>query len=98
MVYKSIFLPKAKDEVKDAYTWYEKKSKGLGKRFTGNVKQTVIEIEKNPFAFAVKYDNIRTALVNKFPYLIHFDIDEPNKEIIITAVFHTSRNPELWET
>ena len=96
MKYKLIFLPKAKDELKDAYIWYEKQSKGLGKRFTENVRKKVKEIHNTPFAFAIKYDNTRTALVSKFPYLIHFSIPNQNDEIIISAIFHTSRNPELW--
>jgi len=45
MNYKSTFLPKARDEVKETYIWYEKQNQGLGKRFTSSLKQKVTEIK-----------------------------------------------------
>jgi plasmid stabilization system protein ParE len=29
--------------------------------------------------------------------MIHYTIDEKDKTIIVLAVLHTSRNPELWK-
>ncbi len=29
--------------------------------------------------------------------MVHFTIDEKNETIIISAVLHTSRDPELWK-
>ncbi len=97
MNYKIQILSKAADDIRIAAKWYEKEQLGLGKRFAKNVKQEVKIIKQNPFAFAVKYQNVRTVLVNKFPYLIHFKIDKIKKEVHIFAVFHTSRNANKWE-
>jgi hypothetical protein len=54
-------------------------------------------IERNPKAFAKKYDNVRTAVLNTFPFLVHYTIDEVKNIIVISAVLHTSRNPKIWE-
>jgi len=32
-----------------------------------------------------------------FPFMAHYNVDESNKTIIIAAVLHTSRNPEIWK-
>lgn len=29
--------------------------------------------------------------------MVHYTIDEVNKTVIVSAVLHTSRDPELWE-
>jgi hypothetical protein len=40
-MYKSIILPLAKEDVREAAQWYNKQQKGLGKRFTTEVREKV---------------------------------------------------------
>lgn len=94
-MYKSIILPLAKEDIREAAKWYNKRQIGLGKRFTAEVRDKVNFIRQNPETSNVRYDNVRTAVLNVFPFMVHFTIDEKNKTIIISAVLHTSRNPEL---
>jgi len=68
----------------------------LGFRFVENVKERINKLPLNPFAFAIRYDNVRCVLVEKFPYMLHYRIDEKESIIEIIALFHTSRNPDLW--
>ncbi len=96
-MYKSIILPLAKEDIREAAKWYNKKSQGLGKRFTAEVREKVHFIRQNPTASNVRYDDVRTAVLNIFPYMVHYTVDEPNKTVIVSAVLHTSRDPELWE-
>ena len=96
-MYKSIILPLAKEDIKEAALWYKKRQKGLGKRFTAQVREKVSFIKQNPKACNVRYDNIRTAVLNIFPFMLHYTIDEKNKTVLISAVLHTSRNPDVWK-
>jgi plasmid stabilization system protein ParE len=96
-MFKVVILPQAKNDIHEAAQWYQTKQPGLGKRFTGELRRTVSFIERNPMAFAKKYDNVRTAVLNTFPFLIHYTFDEIKKIIVISAVLHTSRNPKIWE-
>lgn len=96
-MYKSIILPLAKEDIWDAVKWYNKQQEGLGKRFTTEVREKVRFIRQNPEASNIRYDGVRTAVLNVFPFMVHFTINEKNKTIIISAVLHTSRNPELWK-
>ena len=53
-MYESIILPLAKEDIREAAKWYNKKQKGLGKRFTAEVRENVHFIRQNP-----KASNIR---------------------------------------
>jgi len=95
MEYKLFIEPESLNDIQEAVYWYNDRQKGLGKRFFSEVKKKFKTIIKNPF-YAVKYDDIRCVLIDKFPYLIHYKIEEDLKQIDVIAVFHTSRNPDLW--
>lgn len=96
-MYKSIILPLAKEDIREAALWYNKKQNGLGKRFTGQVREKVRFIKQNPKACNVRYDNVRTAVLNVFPFMLHYTIDESNNTLIVSAVLHTNRNPDVWK-
>lgn len=96
-MYKAIILPLAKLDISEAASWYNSKQKGLGKRFTNEVRSKVLFIRKNPKAVAIRYDDSRCAVLDVFPFMVHYTIDELNKTIIVAAVFHTSLNPERWK-
>jgi plasmid stabilization system protein ParE len=96
-MYKSILLPLAKEDIWEAAMWYNKRQDGLGKRFTAAVREKVHFICKNPQASNIRYDSVRTTVLNVFPFMIHYTVLEKDKTILISAVLHTSRNPELWK-
>lgn len=96
MSYKAIILPLAKQDIRDAAQWYNARQRGLGKRFTKEIRRCVKHICKNPEAFALRYENTRTCVLDVFPFMIHYTPNPPQKTIIVSAVLHTSRNPETW--
>jgi plasmid stabilization system protein ParE len=95
-MFKSVLLPLAQKDIREAAKWYNEKSAGLGKKFTTEVREKVRFIECNPYATSIRYSNIRTTVLSIFPYMIHYSVDETNKIIVISAVFHTSHDPEQW--
>ena len=96
-MYKAVLLPLAKQDIKEAVYWYESRQTGLGKRFSRYVREKVKQITKDPYLIAVRYDEVRTAILDVFPFMIHYIIDEATKSIIITAVLHMSQNPDKWK-
>ncbi|MCC5916974.1 MAG: type II toxin-antitoxin system RelE/ParE family toxin [Cryomorphaceae bacterium] len=96
-MYKAIILPLAKEDIIEAAHYYNEKQKGLGKRFTREVRSKIEYICTNPKSVAVRYDKTRCALLDVFPFMVHFSMDEKQKMIIVSAVFHTSLNPQKWE-
>jgi len=84
-MYKVKILPSAKLDIKESALWYNDQQKGLGKKFTTQIREEIKFIKQNPKAVSIKYDDItRTTLIDVFPFMIHFTID--NKTIIIKAV------------
>lgn len=96
-MYKADLLPLAESDIREAAVWYEKKQKGLGRRFTSHVRKKVHVICEKPAAFAIRHDQIRTAILDTFPFMIHYAVEENTKTVIIVAVLHTSRDPGIWE-
>ena len=96
-MFKTIILPSAKKDIKEAATWYNNKQYGLGIRFTTEVRERIQFIKSNPNSVAIRYDSTRTLPLRVFPYMIHFELDLENKLIVVSAVFHTSRNSSNWK-
>jgi len=87
------FSPFALDDIEQAVDYYNQLQPGLGKRFSQQVYLSFTAIKRNPFFATVRYDNIRCAQVKKFPYLVHYHIDEIQGIVTIIAVYSTHRAP-----
>ncbi len=83
--FKLKILSRAKLEVKEVTEYYESKTKGLGKAFYLEFKNYSKTLRNIPF-FEVKYNIVRTLPLKKFPYTIHFSIDENEKTVSIQAL------------
>ena len=94
--YKSIIIQDAKDDMRFAAIWYNKQRTGLGKDFIKHVRERVHSLQQNPLTCQVRYKVVHTAIVEKFPYMIHYYIDDDNKIITVVAVLHTSQSPQIW--
>lgn len=95
-MYSALILPAARQDVADSAQWYNGQQKGLGKRFTTQLREIIKYARRNPRAFPVRYDDTRTALMADFPFMIHYQLDENNHQIIVVAVLHTSRDSGVW--
>lgn len=97
MVYKIVVDPAANNDIHENIEWYNKKQAGLGLKFYKQIQDIIKTICKNPSAFSIRYKTVHTAVLKKFPFLVHYLIDHENKTIIIISVLHTSRNPKIWD-
>jgi ParE toxin of type II toxin-antitoxin system, parDE len=96
MSYTVINHKEVKNDVLDVKDWYKSQQKGLEKRFTNEVKNTLNYLIINPLLFQVKYKNIRTAYTEVFPFGVHYHLNEETKTISVLGVFHTSISPSKW--
>jgi toxin ParE1/3/4 len=94
MIYSYDLREEASAEFINAYVWYEGQREGLGDLFEIAVYNKLDKICRNPLHYKVTYKKYHEALVEKFPFLIVYTIDEKAKEILVFAIFHTSRNPK----
>ncbi len=81
-------------DVMEAANWYDRRSAGLGDAFATNVKSTVAEIIDDPDRFAATPMGLRYLRVERFPYLVLFDVTE--EQVCFLGVLHTARSIEKW--
>jgi len=96
MKYVVEYNPEFFDDLVLAVDWYNGIQIGLGTRFFNKVKEQTTKLSTLALLFAVKYDDIRCMHIEKFPYLVHYRVNEQTSTVKVEALFHTSRNPEIW--
>ena len=84
-------------DIQETTDWYNEQSPGLGSLFQKQVKLQINKLKNNPLSYSIRYADVRCMLVKKFPFLVHFIVDDSNSFMEVFAVIHTSRNPKIWE-
>jgi len=90
-----IFRRQARHEHDEAGDWYEKERAGLGVEFLAEIDRLLQRIAGNPEQFPMLYRDVRKAVAHRFPYCLYFR--ERNHSIVVMAVFHSARNPAVWQ-
>jgi plasmid stabilization system protein ParE len=91
---KLVLLPEARQDIAEAYSWYEGQAPGLGMDFIRCLEVAILSIERRPQVYPVVHENYRRALVRRFPYAIFFERD--SEQIVIYSIFHCSQDPQKW--
>lgn len=94
MTYEVELDPGAERDLIDAFDWYEQQSDGLGTEFLRQVTVQRDRLARNPLVHAIDYANIRRAFVGRFPYALHFEIEEHTVRIL--ACLHFRQSPARW--
>lgn len=90
-----VFHPEAEVEFNEAIEWYEARESGLGLDFAAQVYAAIQRALAFPLAWQEMGDDIRRALVHRFPYGVLY-VPEQN-QIAIIAVMHLHRQPDYWQ-
>ncbi len=90
------FLPEAEEEIEASLRWYERCRRGLGLEFIAALDRALIRIAEKPHEFQQWKDDprYRRAVLDRFPYLVFFEIR--GTEIEVVAVAHAKREPSYW--
>lgn len=91
-MFEIIILLRAELEVDEIAEYYESLSNGLGTKFFNEYQDYVDTLLTFPF-FEEKYNTIRILPLRKFPYTIHFKIDENKKLVFVLAVTSNHQDP-----
>lgn len=77
-----------------SFEFYFEDSPKVADTFFKQINHSFENIIQNPNSFPIAYKDARKYIVKKFPFVIYFRIADDIIQII--AIFHTSRNPEIW--
>ncbi len=92
MVYKIIISIRAQKEIENAIDYYNLYSLDAPTNFINSLKEAINYLTINPH-YVVKYKNVRSLKISKFPYSLYFVIDEESYTVKVLACFHSKRNP-----
>ena len=91
-----VYLPGARDDIDDAFVHYERQRAGLGARFADALQEHIRRIQNNPALYGVVYQDVRAALIKRFPYVVYHRIE--SDRILIVAVQHGRRDWSNWQS
>jgi len=88
------FLAITRDEIGDAYRYYNRQRTGLGAEFVAEIRASAKRLARYPEASPYQRGKIRKYLLSRFPYKLLYAIR--GEKIIIIAVAHQHRDPDYW--
>ena len=91
MPYKIEIRQLAVVEILEAYDWYELQQKGLGADFLAELDSFYKGLQSNPKTYSYYIKPIRQGKINRFPYLVVYEIFETT--IVVYSVFMARQNP-----
>ncbi|MEM9833878.1 MAG: type II toxin-antitoxin system RelE/ParE family toxin [Bacteroidota bacterium] len=94
MAYQIKVTQLAEDELDEAMEWYEEEKSGLGVAFLNHFFNRVAYLTESPYLYQEVYKTYRRVLMKKYPYAIYYQIDEQKQEVVVLAIWHTSKNLE----
>ena len=77
---------KAEQDILEAATWYEDQQPGLAAQFLDALEYKLAYIQQAPFHYQFRYRNVRTAVLEQFPYSIHYTVEDTT--LWVLAVLH----------
>jgi plasmid stabilization system protein ParE len=92
-----VLHPEADREFTEAAVYYERQRVGLGTDFIAAVDETVSELAQFPHRWRVIEDEVRRALLRRFPYAIYYWEKIVGEELEILSISHSKRHPLHWK-
>lgn len=96
MTHRVRLRPEAEEDIEQAASWYQRQREGLAYEFIDAVEAALNAIKEKPEAYPKVYKTARRALIQKFPFGIHYLIEQD--QVVVFAVMHASRDPKRWKS
>jgi plasmid stabilization system protein ParE len=95
MSFRVVIEEEAEREFIEAVHYYDKSQPGVGQRFARDLRAFFKVVCENPERFRLVGQISRQVRMPKpWPYSIFFAIKHETSEVIISTIWHHSRNPE----
>jgi mRNA-degrading endonuclease RelE of RelBE toxin-antitoxin system len=93
MAYNLIVSPRAQKEIESAIGSYIPNYSDIPNNFVIQLQSVYNTLKTNPF-FRIRYKNVRSLKLKKYPYSLYFVINENSNTVKILSCFHNKRDPE----
>jgi len=81
----------AEEDLERIQDWYESRAHGLGTEFRDEIDIAILRIAKEPLSHLPMHQDIRRALVRRFPYKLWFRVR--SSAVVVIACTHAVRGP-----
>jgi plasmid stabilization system protein ParE len=99
MSFRAVIEGEAEREFIEAVNFYDKRQPGVGQRFARDLHAFFKIVCRHPERFRLVSRLTRKARLPKpWPYSVFFTIKRETSEVIISTIWHNSRNPEELRT
>lgn len=92
-MYQLIYEPIATEEYEEAIGWYYERSATAAENFVIVVNNKLSSIAGNPYQFKKISGVFREVSTETYPYTIVYAVKEKERQVLIVAIYHHSRNP-----
>ena len=79
-------------DIREAYVWYERQERGLGRRFNQELRAILRRLPKDALLYALRFDDIRRVNLPSFPHGVFYFADE--SRVVVLGVLHGARDSE----
>jgi toxin ParE1/3/4 len=80
-------------DIQEAFEWYEKQNENLGFLLIEEIENCYQKLSERPLNYTSINSRFRRIKLNRFPYLIIFEIEDFT--VIINSLFHAKRKPKF---
>jgi plasmid stabilization system protein ParE len=87
------FQLEAESDIDSILEYYNGISAQIADKFYKNFLDTINSLMIFP-KFQIKYDSIRCILIKNFPYMIHYQLNDEARTVLVLAIINTYRNPK----
>jgi toxin ParE1/3/4 len=92
MSFEIVLQSEAIIEIQKAFEWYEHNRAGLGYEMIEEVEEGIQRLSKHPHHYSATNQKYRKVRINRFPYMIIFEIED--SKVIIIALKHIKQQPK----
>lgn len=93
MAYKVVIDQRAISDIENPMNYYRNISQKTMLGFYSNLQNKLKGLAISPY-HQIRYKKVRCLPLIKYPFMIHFTVDESRNQVIILAVLNTYQNPE----
>lgn len=90
-----VYRPDAEAELEDGHDYLEQFRTGAGAALAAAVRATCNRIAANPRIGTEVLPGVRRVVVPKTKYCVYYRFDDDTVDVV--SVFHTSRDPQIWQ-
>lgn len=91
-----LIRPEAREDLGEAFAYYESCMPGLGDQFLASVKAALDVVVNQPELYPKVLGDLHRALIRRFPFGVFYLVNQT--QLVVVACLHVRRSPSAWKS